>query len=273
MECQLSRSEGVQNGRLDLTPRISGQPLPVWTEGRASPLPSGEVCFDTLLSTAGPAAGDEAATCHQVPRVRPASLPDSSGKSRADLPVTCRSPELQSRASRGRRSRGPEPPCPPDVSRPRGTRAFPRGAETPRFSVERGRVLLRLHGPRDGVPLLGGVGLAAAPPWPGGRPCPPRAWCPCFPGRLAPSCPVTGPILSLVLRCDGEIPPRQSAGPGRVPFSTCGSRSHAFLAVRNSSQTRRGRPVPKWQALHPFPLVVTVRTAEVNIFVRVPRRP
>lgn len=35
MECQLSRSEGVQNGRLDLTPRISGQPLPVWTEGRA----------------------------------------------------------------------------------------------------------------------------------------------------------------------------------------------------------------------------------------------
>lgn len=158
MECQLSRSEGVQNGRLDLTPRISGQPLPVWTEGRASPLPSGEVCFDTLLSTAGPAAGDEAATCHQVPRVRPASLPDSSGKSRADLPVACRSPELQSRASRGRRSRGPAPPCPPDVSRPRGTRAFPRGAETLRCSVERGRVLLRLHGPRDGVPLLGGVG-------------------------------------------------------------------------------------------------------------------
>lgn len=218
MECQLSRSEGVQNGWLDLTPRISGQPLPVWTEGRASPLPSGEVCFDTLLSTAGPAAGDKAATCHRVPRVRPASLPDSSGKSRADLPVACRSPELQSRASCGRRSRGPEPPCPP-----------------PRRQQAQGDTRFSRRG-RDPPLLCGARPRSAPPPRPPGRGAPPRRGragsCPSVAGRTAVS-------------SEGLVPLLPRAPRTILPCHWSHSQSRPALRWRNSPQAeRRAGPRP-----------------------------
>lgn len=128
MECQLFRSEGVQNGRLDLTPRISGQPVPVWTEGRASPLPSGEVCFDTLLSTAGPAAGDKAATCRRVPPcVQPLSQIPRESRALTSLsragPLNCNPGPAVAGALGGRSLPAP----PPTSAGPGGHALFPAG--------------------------------------------------------------------------------------------------------------------------------------------------